>query len=281
MHVLKCWTDIAPNGELFRPVRDLYRRRRALALHCHDYVEISWIDIGRARHVLNGMEFTVEPGSLFFIRAPDVHGLWPLGVETLGLTNIAFPSSVYEELRRRYPTEMAAAFRDGEPFGAALMLDAAGRRTINTWADELFLAPRHGSLPIDRFVLNLLTLLHKQQANAAAPAPPNAPDWLLRARRDIQQPRHFAQGVRAFFRLAGCSREHASRELRRHFGITPSQCVMEARMQFAARRLEMSTRSILDISLDCGFRDLAHFYKAFRAAHGTTPREFRMSHRIQ
>ena len=291
MAVVKRWLDIAPNGELFRPVRDVYTRRRILPLHSHDYVEITWIDRGRARHLINGRETWVEPGTLLFIRAQDCHGLWPADGETLGLTNVAFPYVVFEGLQRLYPEEMRRAFRDempDSPTDAAFTLDAARRRNANKWADELFFASRDRVLPIDRFVLNMLTLVQEQADVAARDGgpsrpeiPPLAPDWLVRAWRDIRQPRHLCEGVSAFFRLAGCSREHASRALRRHFGMTPSQCVLRARMEYAARRLEMSTRDIVEISLDCGFKDLAHFYKAFRAWHGTTPRAYRMSHRIQ
>src|ERR1043165_4517326 len=178
MAVLKRWTDIAPDGEVFRPVRDLYTRRRVLGLHTHDYVEISWIDRGRARHQINGEDKWVEPGSLVFIRAEDHHAISPVGNETLALTNIAFPSVVCDSLRRQYPSEMGDAFRWGESFGTAMALETAQRRTLNTWADELFLASRHSAMPIDRFVLNLLTLLSRREAHARPAIPPAAPDWL-------------------------------------------------------------------------------------------------------
>jgi AraC family transcriptional regulator len=43
----------------------------------------------------------------------------------------------------------------------------------------------------------------------------------------------------------------------------------------AARRLTRERTRILDVALDCGFRDLANFNHAFRAEFGVSPREFR------
>jgi AraC-like DNA-binding protein len=37
--------------------------------------------------------------------------------------------------------------------------------------------------------------------------------------------------------------------------------------------------SITDVSLACGFGDLSHFYRLFRARFGMTPREVRITHR--
>lgn len=59
---------------------------------------------------------------------------------------------------------------------------------------------------------------------------------------------------------------------------TPSEYLWAQRLTHAARTLravESRHRSITLIALDCGFSDSAHFSRAFRAAHGLTPRAFR------
>jgi AraC-like DNA-binding protein len=55
-----------------------------------------------------------------------------------------------------------------------------------------------------------------------------------------------------------------------------SQTVTALRLE-ASRRLLMSApqRSISDVAFACGFESLATFYRAFRAAQGTTPGDFR------
>lgn len=40
-------------------------------------------------------------------------------------------------------------------------------------------------------------------------------------------------------------------------------------------RLRSSDERILHIALDCGFRDLAHFNRTYKAVAGCTPRDYR------
>ncbi len=277
MPTVKKWNSFASDAERFRPVRDRYTRRIPLQLHTHQYMEITCIDRGRALHFVNGLEHVVEPGSLLFIRASDLHSLLPLGAEALELTNIAIPVREYRLLLKRYPDEMKWAFREREKEGFSTVLEPSRQPLFSQWVDELFDAPRDRALALDRFMINVLALL-TPRAEEIGPA---VPDWLAHTWREIRKPEAFAEGVGALFRLAGRSREHVARELKRHFGLTPSDCVRQARMRHAARMLEMTTRPILEISLECGFRDLAHFYKAFRQHHHATPRQYRVSHRIR
>lgn len=276
MPSVKKWRSFAADSELFRPVRDRYTRRSPMLLHTHQYAEITCIDQGRALHFINGLEKEVEPGCLVFIRAADLHSLTPLGQEPLELTNIAISVPEYRHLARRYPAEMKWAFRDREPGGFSTMLEPARHHAFNQWVDELFGAGRNQAPAIDRFILNVLAMVMPRTEEIG----PEIAPWLVHAWREIRKPEYFAEGVGAFFKLAGRSREHAARELKRHFGLTPSDCVRQARVGHAARQLEMTTRPILDISLECGFRDLAHFYKVFKECHHVTPRRYRLAHRI-
>jgi AraC family transcriptional regulator, dual regulator of chb operon len=278
MTPVKRWAAFADPSGLFRPVRDLYTARRPMLLHTHEYAEITCINQGQALHRLNGAEMPMVPGDLVFIRASDVHHIIPAGSEPMELTNVAVHRDALRSLSKRYPREIEWAFRPREMSGTSASLDPLQQRRFHGWVDELFLARRDVPLPIDRFVLNLLTELMPHRE--AESIPPEAPDWLVNAWKEIQRPENFPRGVTAFFRLAGRSREHAARALHLHFKITPTECVLRARMKYAARQLEMSTRPILDISLDCGFRDLAHFYKVFRHHYGSTPRAYRLARRI-
>jgi AraC-like DNA-binding protein len=55
-----------------------------------------------------------------------------------------------------------------------------------------------------------------------------------------------------------------------------SQTVTAVRLQASRRLLTCAPqRSISDVAFACGFESLATFYRAFRAAQGTTPGDFR------
>jgi AraC family cel operon transcriptional repressor len=93
---------------------------------------------------------------------------------------------------------------------------------------------------------------------------------------EIEQ--HFVLGTRGLARLAGRSPEHLTRELRARLGITATDAVNEARLEHAAVQLRATTRKIVDISLECGFQGLGHFYRTFRKQFGATPSVYRERH---
>ena len=66
-----------------------------------------------------------------------------------------------------------------------------------------------------------------------------------------------------------------ARLLRRFFDLTPSQFITRTRLEVASRLLRESDRSVADIAQECGFYDHSGFSRAFRAAMGVTPSEFR------
>ncbi|HTJ56730.1 MAG TPA: AraC family transcriptional regulator [Devosiaceae bacterium] len=76
---------------------------------------------------------------------------------------------------------------------------------------------------------------------------------------------------------AGLSRAHFVRQFARLAGSPPSEFVFSARMARAARLLQSSEVSILEISRALGFSDPNYFAKAFRRAFNVSPTEFRGS----
>jgi AraC family transcriptional regulator len=58
-------------------------------------------------------------------------------------------------------------------------------------------------------------------------------------------------------------------------GTTPRQYLLRVRLRRAARRLKEESTKVLDIALDCGFRDVSNFNHAFRTEFGESPRSYR------
>lgn len=66
-----------------------------------------------------------------------------------------------------------------------------------------------------------------------------------------------------------------ARLTKRLFGLTPSHFITKTRLTAAARLLTESDQSVAEIAVACGFYDHSAFTRAFRAATGITPTEFR------
>lgn len=66
-----------------------------------------------------------------------------------------------------------------------------------------------------------------------------------------------------------------ARLMKRYFGLTPSQYITKARLAAASRLLRESDKTISEIGIACGFYDHSSFTRAFRAAVGVTPTQYR------
>lgn len=66
-----------------------------------------------------------------------------------------------------------------------------------------------------------------------------------------------------------------ARHIKRIFGLTPMQLIINARLTAASRLLRESKQSVADIALACGFCDHSAFTREFHRATGMTPTAFR------
>jgi len=71
------------------------------------------------------------------------------------------------------------------------------------------------------------------------------------------------------------------RTLQRHLsaeGVTFAWLVARVRYAIAQRMLDDPDRKIIEVALDLGYSDQAHFARAFARWSGLTPRQFRRLH---
>lgn len=263
------WESRLLPGEACRVVAVACDRGSPLAYHAHDFPEIFWLDEGACLHAVNGREERLETGELVAIRPGDAHALTAIGRRRFTMLNVEIRPDVTELLRERFPDAYAVLFDDAA--------DRPRRLPLADPADARRLAVELSDGPPSAFraAAFLFDLVRRLAPPARPSLPPGLPDWLEEALIELRQRECFAEGVPAFVRRAGRSHEHVARVCRRCLGRTPAQLVNERRMDYAARELRLSTRSILEIALDCGFGTTAQFYKLFRARHGLAPLAYR------
>ena len=237
--------------------------------HCHDFHELFWIEEGRGWHWINDEKRLLEPGTVYLIRAPDAHSFSTELSESMAMTNIAFGRTTWNYLHHRYFADRPDHFRKSHIVEREIALPAGEFAEVRRLGRELSAKPRD-RFPIERFLLNLVTVIE----SVAGKQP--APEWLLKACREIQERRNFEGGTLAFAELAGKSPEHVAREVRKYFKKTPTDLVNDARLTYAASRLATTNERIIDIALDCGFENLGHFYTIFGKKFNASPRQYRL-----
>ncbi|MFI5356956.1 MAG: AraC family transcriptional regulator [Opitutales bacterium] len=261
--------DFVGPGEAYHFARTELTDANAAHYHDHDFHEIFWATRGRGEHVRNGRTAPLPAGQLILVRPEDRHCVMGSAAAPLQIFNLAFPSRVWRAVRRRYFS------REGDWFARPAAqrmwpIPARAQADLAYWAERLA-APGRPQVALDGFLMELPRLLREP-----APGADLAPEWLLRARREIARPEQFAGGTPAFARLARRSPSHVARAAVRWLKETPTQIVNTARMDYSAQQLTETARPIVEIMLDCGFNNLSHFYALFRRRFGMSPRRYRL-----
>jgi PAS domain S-box-containing protein len=99
-------------------------------------------------------------------------------------------------------------------------------------------------------------------------------DWLEENYGDRLTPAGLAK-------RAGLTSTRLARLTKRIFRLTPTQLISQCRLAAASRLLTETEQSVAEVALSCGFYDHSAFTRAFRAATGLSPREFRGKLRVE
>jgi AraC family cel operon transcriptional repressor len=247
------------------------RGRLPVKPHTHEFAEVFWVEKGEGIHLVNGQRLPLKPGDLVAIRPKDRHG-FQAGAEAFTIVNVAFPAETLSFLRERY-----CPGGKGFPWASSsvpfqIKVNASQQRWLRDWADHLGHAPCI-RLELERF---LLELLHELMAGAdSAGNARSLPDWLAVALEKIREPRSFVLGTPEFAKLAGRTPQHVNAVLKATRGLTATEVVNQARLDYAAAQLRMTNKKIIEICLDCGLQNLGHFHRLFREHYGVTPRIYR------
>lgn len=260
-------------GESYHFARVELLTDNAAGYHDHDYHEVFWASRGRGVHVFNGGRLPIEAGEVYLIRPKDRHCVVGDAAEPLTIVNVAFPSRAWVDVRRRYFAREPDCFAL-DPAQRKWAVDGRAQARLAQWAERLAAAGR-SRVALDGFLMELPLL--RRVGGAATEEP--VPDWLARAQREIARQEHFSGGTPALARMAGRSPSHVARATVRWLGMTPTELVNRARMDFSARQLMETGRPILEIAFDCGLTNLSHFYALFRARFGVSPQKYRRQFR--
>lgn len=105
--------------------------------------------------------------------------------------------------------------------------------------------------------------------------PRNAERGIARAVRLIDENPGAPLDLQSLANEARLSRFHFVRAFARVTGLTPHKYLARARLRQAAVRLARDDGRVIDIALECGYRDVSNFNHAFRAEFGAAPLEQR------
>ncbi len=260
------WSRLSESGQVAHVAYAVIQKKEDVFLHTHDFAEVFWINSGVVCHEINGCKRLVKGGELVWIMPDDCHSLTLPKKGHVEFFNVAFPYEILQHLITRYDHERHIS-------GKEFYLSPDKRNKARQLLQQLSI--RNKSLILlDQYLLYLLSTTYRANNYEGYP------EWLQEACERIHEPEHFCKGTAGFASLCGYSYAHAARETKRLTGKTLLELVNEARFVWATSMLRSSNKTILEISLGCGFESLSHFYQIFRVKHGMSPRQYRLKSQL-
>lgn len=258
-----------PN-EKFHIARVNITSRYDLSCHSHDYAELFWVEKGEGFHFINGLKMKLEEGDLLMIRPDDSHTFIP---NSRGLTiiNIAFATDALNNLQTRYFPNNAIYFWSNARLPYHLRISQHVQKRLSSRAEEAIKYSR-SNLQLDSL---LLFIFRQLTANEMVDGVSDVPLWLFSAIQQYNNPDLFQKGINSFVTLCDRNISYINRTVRIHFGKTLTELINEAKMQYATTQLSLTDMPIKEICVNCGFRNMGHFYKVFKSVYAQTPFEYR------
>ncbi|ACB76166.1 helix-turn-helix transcriptional regulator [Opitutus terrae] len=108
----------------------------------------------------------------------------------------------------------------------------------------------------------------------ARPGGDTAPQRVAAVGREIRETFYNAWDLDGAAARAGLSRRRFSALFRAEFNETFSDYLLRLRLDHAARLLRTREHSVMGVMFSCGFNDLSHFYRLFRARFGSPPKRW-------
>jgi AraC family transcriptional regulator len=126
-----------------------------------------------------------------------------------------------------------------------------------------------GRLAAEGLALELLALFGRRKRQTGAP-----PSWLARVRELLAESHDTSLSLAAVAAQVGRHPVHVAREFHRHYGGSMGQYRRAERLR-RSEQLLRTDLTLSEIALTCGFSSHSHFTRAFAAAHGVAPSQYR------
>lgn len=279
MKVVKLKTKdlIDPDSEIH------YAYHKSLATittpHHHDFFEIFLITKGEALHRINDKQEIIKEGDLVFIRPDDIHNYEKSEDKNCELINLAFPSSTILKLFEYFGEGFHSDKLLKSEYPPKIKLSEIEKDILISRSEKLNTLRRTNKKKIKTELRILLADIFSRYFIYEEDAINEIiPGWLVKLKSEMEKKENFVLRINRMYELCERTPEHLSRSFKKYFNETPTDYMTNLRLNYAANLLSNSDEDITNISMDCGFENLSHFYHLFKKKFNSSPKEFRLKH---
>lgn len=252
--------------------------------HSHNFLELVYIEEGKAVHILNGEETTVKKGNYLIIDYGANHKYQSVGDETVKIINCLFlPSFLDKSLKncRRFSEVMGNYLIKIDPSmltqnpSQTVFEDFDGKiyEIIKNMLDE-YNVKNKGFAEVMR--ANLIEIIVRTMRQIMDTDKDYSQDSVTGCMKEYVQ-KHFSEQISLtdISKQLNYSLSYLSIKFKKDTGMNFNDYVQRYRVEQSCTMLKNSNKKIYDIAKAVGYRDLKYFNGIFKKIIGMTPYRFR------
>ncbi len=274
-------------GKDFLYIADRRKKEFTYPIHNHEVFELNFVEhASGVRRIVGDSSEVIDNYDLVLITSPDLEHVWEQNAcksEEIREVTIQFDMDFSDEgFMGRNPFNSMRKMLNEARKGLCFPLSAIMK--VYSLIDTLSTV-KDGFYAVQQFLTILYELSKSEGARTLATSSYAKVDVESDSRRVLKVKnyinKNYMEEIRlnALADLAGMSSSAFSRFFKLHTGKNLSDYIIEIRLGFASRALVDTSRSISEISFDCGFNNLSNFNRIFKKKKGCSPSEFRENYR--
>lgn len=253
------------------PINVSRRNIEKVMTHWHDFYEIELFLDGCGKSSVNGQEYDIVPGTLFFLTPTDYHSI-ETGTRTR-IVNLTFAPycieySEFSELLS-ITHSLYAVLKPEESERILFLVDLIEREGKK----KRFLNQKYASHLLACILIEILRICRDtQKQESVYDLPMQKLIYYVHS--------HFKENItlETASKFVGLSPGYVSKLFRKNLGIGFCELLTKLRLKNAENLLIHSGESVTDIAFFCGFRSPSHFLRSFEKHYGVSPRRFRKNY---
>lgn len=248
--------------------------------HWHNFYEISYICSGQAACFVDGEIYPVHQGDIVVFNAGEVHG-WEME-EDIELLVLTFSKEMITG--DRYIDDEILRFFDNLTSNFTNILNGQMEATkeihhslCSAW-QEWTGGEIAKNLMIKAELLKILTYLNRYFVNGEVDF-----EAVKQKRKELKRLDEVMKYIDAHYMekltveevasVANMSAGHFSKLFHKIMGQRYIDYIIQKRIQKAKEMLETTELTVVDIAMECGFNNIANFYRTYRKFYQKAPRE--------
>lgn len=236
--------------------------------HWHNYFEIIYYKNCDGYCVLNGVEYAIDAGCLFFLTPKDFHEIVTREKEDCYSVIVSFNEQIVDK-------RILSALTEGPIVLYDLPLHLADS------IDELYDVFCGDSVWREQHLEHLLNgvLIEVLDRGKSISAVPKDMHPIVRESISYMLTNPSERiTLDTFSAKFGITKTYFSHLFRDNMGVTFKQYLTLLRMECAKQMLSKESPSVIDIGFECGFLTPSQFVRSFKKYTGMTPSQYRAKH---